>query len=188
MGVELEERNHLEVSVGKARSAGILLYQVADGGVRVLLGHMGGPYWAKKDVGGWSLPKGEYIDGEDPFEVAKREFEEELGSPVPASDFISLGDAKQPSGKVVTIWACEGPFNAQSAVSNTFEMEWPRGSGKMAEFPEVDRAEWFSVREAREKVLKGHRVFLDRLMNELRASSPELGEHADPGDGQEALF
>lgn len=135
----------------------------------MLIVHMGGPYWARKDDGAWSIPKGEYDEAsEDAFDVARREFEEELGSPVPAQRFLALGAARQPSGKTVSVWAAEGDFDAASAASNTFTMEWPKGSGNMREFPEVDRAEWFYVAEARRKLLAGHRVFLDRLMEKLR--------------------
>src|SRR5215212_6291056 len=103
------------------RSAGILLYRfAADGTCEVLVGHMGGPFWAKKDAGAWSIPKGEYVDGEVPFDVAKREFEEELGSPVPATEFVQLGDVKQSGGKVLTVWAAEGDLDTTEAVSNTF--------------------------------------------------------------------
>ena len=130
---------------------------------------MGGPFWAKKDEGGWSIPKGEYEEGvEDAFAVALREFEEEFGHPVPASKFIELGSAKQPSGKIVTVWAAEGDFDASTATSNTFSMEWPKGSGNVREFPEIDRAGWFDVATARTKVLKGHVVFLERLTEKLK--------------------
>ena len=138
------------------RSAGLLLYRWgADGGVEVLIGHMGGPFWAKKDDGGWSIPKGEYEEGEEPFAVALREFEEELG------------EARQPSGKVITVWTAEGDFDSTTAVSNTFEMEWPPRSGRMQEFPEIDRAGWFAIDVARTKLLSGHVAFLDRLLERL---------------------
>jgi predicted NUDIX family NTP pyrophosphohydrolase len=129
---------------------------------------MGGPFWARKDDGGWSIPKGEYDDGEDPFAVALREFEEELGSPCPATDFEPLGEVRQPSGKRLTVWAAEGDFDATTATSNTFEMEWPPRSGQMQRFPEIDRADWFPLDTARVKVLKGHVVFLDRLRAHLQ--------------------
>ena len=129
---------------------------------------MGGPFWAKKDDGGWSIPKGEYDEEtEDAFQVALREFEEELGSPVPAKKFLELGSARQPSGKLVTVWAAEGDFDPAAAVSNTFEIEWPKGSGRMQQFPEIDRVGWFDVASARKKLLKGHHVFLDRLIKKL---------------------
>ena len=144
-------------------SAGILLWRRADGGPEVLIGHMGGPFWAKKDDGSWSIPKGEYEPGEDPFAVALREFEEELGTAVPASDFVPLGDLRTTSSKVLTVWAAEGDLDARTCVSNTFEVEWPPRSGRMQEFPEIDRAEWFPIEAARTKLVKGQVGFLDRL-------------------------
>src|SRR3954447_24300366 len=120
-------------------SAGVLLYRRTAGDVEVLIGHMGGPFWAKKDAGGWSIPKGEYGQGEDPFAVALREFEEELGSPVPASDFVPLGELRTTTSKRLTVWAAEGDLDASAALSNTFELEWPPRSGRMQQFPEIDR-------------------------------------------------
>jgi len=143
-------------------SAGILLYRRTDAGLEVLLGHMGGPFWAKKDAHGWSIPKGEVEDGEEPFAVALREFEEELGSPCPATEFRELGEVRA-SGKVLTIWAAEGDLDADSCVSNTFALEWPPRSGRIQEFPEIDRAAWFPLAEARTKLVKGQVPFLDRL-------------------------
>jgi predicted NUDIX family NTP pyrophosphohydrolase len=145
-------------------SAGVLLFRTRDGVVEVLIAHPGGPFWARKDDGAWSLPKGEYDDGEDPWTVARREFHEELGLPVPAGPPANLGALKQPSGKVVTAFAVEGDLDVTDTRSNTFELEWPRGSGRMREFPEVDRVGWFPVAQARTKLLKGQRTFLDRLM------------------------
>jgi len=147
-------------------SAGVLLYRRARDGVEVLIGHMGGPFWAKKDAGGWSIPKGEYGEGEEPFAVALREFEEELGSPCPADDFTALGEVKA-SGKTLTVWAAEGDLDATACVSNTFEIEWPPRSGRMQEFPEIDRAEWVGLDVAREKLVKGQLPFLDRLAGVL---------------------
>lgn len=144
-------------------SAGILLHRRAVGGREVLIGHMGGPFWAKKDDGAWSIPKGEYGPGEDPFAVALREFEEELGTPVPAADFVPLGELRTTSSKVLTVWAAEGDLDASAAISNTFELEWPPRSGRFQQFPEIDRAAWFSVAEARAKLVKGQVGFLDRL-------------------------
>jgi predicted NUDIX family NTP pyrophosphohydrolase len=150
------------------RSAGILLYRLAPGGdVEVLLGHMGGPFWAKKDAGAWSIPKGEYTDDEVPLDVARREFEEELGSPVPATDFIELGDLRLSGGKVLTIWAAEGDLDADTTVSNTFEIEWPPRSGRMQEFPEIDRSAWLPITDARQALVKGQVPFLDRLLAHL---------------------
>jgi predicted NUDIX family NTP pyrophosphohydrolase len=124
---------------------------------------MGGPFWAKKDAGAWSIPKGEYEPGEDALTVALREFEEELGTPVPAADFVPLGDLRTTSSKVLTVWAAEGDLDARTCVSNTFELEWPPRSGRMQEFPEIDRAGWFSIEVARTKLVKGQVGFLDRL-------------------------
>jgi predicted NUDIX family NTP pyrophosphohydrolase len=143
-------------------SAGILLYRRAADGVEVLIGHMGGPFWAKKDAGGWSIPKGEYEDGEEPFAVALREFEEEVGSPCPATEFRPLGEVRA-GGKVLTLWAGEGDLDAAACVSNTFELEWPPRSGRIQEFPEIDRAAWVGLEGAREKLVKGQLPFLDRL-------------------------
>lgn len=145
-------------------SAGLLLYRTRDGVVEVLIAHPGGPFWARKDDGAWSIPKGEYTDGEDPWAVAQREFHEELGLPVPAGPRTDLGALKQPSGKVITAFAVEADLDVTDTHSNTFEMEWPKGSGRMREFPEVDRVGWFAVARARTKLLRGQRPFLDRLM------------------------
>ena len=145
------------------RSAGILLYRRAGGGVQVLLGHMGGPFWQRKDAGAWSVPKGEYGPDEAPVAAARREFQEELGLPVPDAELMELGAARQPGGKVVTVWAAEGDLDPRDVVPGTFEMEWPRGSGRMQQFPEIDRAAWLGMDEARDKLVAGQRVFLERL-------------------------
>jgi predicted NUDIX family NTP pyrophosphohydrolase len=150
-------------------SAGVLLYRSCDGVVEVLIAHPGGPFWARKDDGVWSLPKGEYSEGEDPWAAAQREFSEELGLSVPDGRHIDFGPLRQPSGKVVTAFAVEGDLDVTNARSNTFELEWPKGSGRLQEFPEVDRVAWFPVAQARAKLLKGQRAFLDRLM-----AQPEL--------------
>jgi predicted NUDIX family NTP pyrophosphohydrolase len=145
-------------------SAGLLLYRLnEEGQIEVLLVHPGGPFWAKKDVRVWSLPKGEYDVGEEPLDAAEREFEEELGQPAPLGARIDLGELDQSSAKRVHAWAIEADFDADHITSNTFEMEWPPKSGTLAEFPEVDRAAWFDVVEAREKLLPGQIGFLDRL-------------------------
>ncbi|HSB58045.1 MAG TPA: NUDIX domain-containing protein [Methyloceanibacter sp.] len=149
------------------RSAGILLYRGTGAGLELLLVHPGGPFWAQKDLGAWSIPKGEYQEGEDPLAVARREFEEEIGSQAPARDAIELGELAQPSRKLVTAYAIEGDFDANTLKSNLFEMEWPPKTGRLQSFPEVDRAEWFSVGEAREKILPGQRPFIDRLLERL---------------------
>lgn len=161
-------------------SAGILLYRLREGVLEVLVVHPGGPFWQRKDEGAWSIPKGEHGDDDDPFDHAKREFEEELGSTPPADGYIPLGEIKQPSGKIVSCWAVSGSLDASAIRSNTFEMEWPRGSGKMKEFPEVDRAGWFSLNEARAKVLKGHTGFLDRLVAHLQSNGTAFEEAPSP--------
>ena len=146
------------------RSAGILLYRRAVGGLEVLLVHPGGPFWTnKKDAGAWSIPKGEYEPGEDPLAAARREFEEELGSAPPNGQALEIGEVRQRSGKLVCAWALEGDLDATAAFSNTFTMEWPPRSGQTQEFPEVDRAEWFGVEDAREKINPAQAAFLDRL-------------------------
>jgi predicted NUDIX family NTP pyrophosphohydrolase len=155
-------------------SAGVLLYRIRDGVVEVLIAHPGGPFWVRKDDGVWSIPKGEYTDGEDPWTVAQREFSEELGLLVPAGPRVDFGPLKQPSGKVVTAFAVQGDLDITDARSNTFELEWPKGSGRTQEFPEVDRVGWFPVAQARTKLLKGQRAFLDRLMID-----PELAGSAE---------
>jgi predicted NUDIX family NTP pyrophosphohydrolase len=154
------------------RSAGVLLYRFADGGsVEVLLGHMGGPFWAKKDAAGWSIPKGEAGPEEEPFDVARREFAEELGSPVPATEFTDLGELRVSSGKLLTVWAAEGDLDASATVSNTFPLEWPPRSGRVQEFPEIDRSAWFAVDDARTALVKGQVPFLDRLLAALAGTS-----------------
>jgi predicted NUDIX family NTP pyrophosphohydrolase len=149
------------------RSAGILLYRIAAGAPEVLLVHPGGPYWARKDAGAWSIPKGEYEDGEDPKACALREFEEELGAAPPPGELVELGSVKQKSGKVVTAWAAEGDLDAGAVTSNTFTMEWPPRSGRTAAFPEIDRAGWFGIETAREKLVPAQAEFLDRLTERL---------------------
>jgi predicted NUDIX family NTP pyrophosphohydrolase len=146
------------------RSAGILLHRVRDGEREVLLVHPGGPFWAKKDAGAWSIPKGEYDEGDDPREAALREFAEELGSPLPAgTDLAELGTVRQASGKVITAFAAAGDLDAEAIASNTFTIEWPPRSGRTQEFPEVDRAGWFSLAHAREKLNPAQAELLDRL-------------------------
>jgi predicted NUDIX family NTP pyrophosphohydrolase len=148
-------------------SAGILMYRGRGAELRLLLVHPGGPFWAKKDQGAWSIPKGEYEPGEDPLKTAIREFEEELGS-WPEGAFLELGEVAQPSRKVITAWAIEGDFDPRRLRSDLFEMEWPPRSGRMQSFPEVDRAEWFTPDEARAKLLPGQIPFIDRLLAEIR--------------------
>ena len=149
------------------RRAGILLYRLRGGGPEVLLVHPGGPFWARRDAGVWSIPKGEYEDGDDPLACALREFEEETGSTLPPGELVELDDVKQKGGKVVTAWAAEGDLDADAVRSNTFTMEWPPRSGRTAEFPEVDRAGWFGIDEAREKLNPAQAEFLDRLVERL---------------------
>jgi predicted NUDIX family NTP pyrophosphohydrolase len=151
-------------------SAGILLYRLRPAGPEVLLGHMGGPFWARKDDGAWSIPKGEHGPDEEPLAVARREFEEELGSPVPADELVPLGDVRVTSGKVLTVWAAEGDLDASATRSNTFELEWPPRSGRVQEFPEIDRADWFGLDAARPKLVKGQVPFLDRLRDAVARS------------------
>jgi predicted NUDIX family NTP pyrophosphohydrolase len=155
-------------------SAGLLLYRVRAGVIEVLIGHPGGPFWARKDDGAWSILKGEYIDGEDPWAAAQREFEEEVGLAPPTGPRIDLGSVKQPSGKVLTVFAVRGDLDVANAHSNTFELEWPKGSGRMKELPEVDRVGWFPIAQARAKLLNGHRDFLTQLM--AQPSLADLGE------------
>jgi len=149
-------------------SAGILLHRKAPAGVEVLLVHPGGPFWAKKDAGAWSIPKGLADEGEDLLIAAKREFREETGMAVEGA-FLALGAHKQPGGKTVVAFACEGDFDPASLSSNTFALEWPPRSGRMAEFPEVDKAAWFSIDQAMEKIHKGQRPILARL-SEMKGS------------------
>jgi predicted NUDIX family NTP pyrophosphohydrolase len=145
-------------------SAGLLVYRRTGDGIEVLLVHPGGPFWAKKDDGAWSIPKGEYEPEEDPLVVALREFAEELGTEPPdPTEPLWLGEQRQPSGKVVSAWAVEGDVDVTDVRSNTFEMEWPPRSGRTREFPEVDRAGWFDPDAARGKLLGGQVGFVDRL-------------------------
>ena len=146
------------------RSAGILLHRRrADGAREVLLVHPGGPFWAKKDAGVWSIPKGEYDDAEDARAAALREFAEELGTAAPDGDLVALGEVRQRSGKTVVAWALEGDADPDAIRSNTFTIEWPPRSGTMREFPEVDRAGWFSLDAARERILPAQAPLLERL-------------------------
>jgi len=150
-------------------SAGLLLYRRGNQDdemvLEVLLGHMGGPFWARKDDGAWSIPKGEYEPGQDPFAAAKREFKEELGSAPPLVIYRDLGSVRQPSGKLITAWAAEADFDAAGAVSNTFELEWPRGSGQKRSFPEIDKTSWFTAQVARVKLVRGQQPLVDRLLH-----------------------
>ena len=152
--------------MAKKLSAGILLYRKRDGALEVFLVHPGGPFWAKKDDGAWSIPKGEHGEGEDPLAVAKREFYEETGSQV-SGDYLSLTPLRQPSGKMITAWGVEGEVDPASLRSNTFSMEWPPKSGKLEEFPEVDRGMWCDLATAHRKLLVGQRPLLNQLQQLL---------------------
>ena len=144
------------------RSAGLLLYRRINASTEVLLVHPGGPFWARKDLGAWSIPKGEYLEEEDPLRAAQREFEEETGFSAP-QDAVSLGEVKQAGGKVVIAWAAEGECDPEKLVSNQCQIEWPPRSGTRIEIPEVDRAAWFPISEARDRILKSQLPFLERL-------------------------
>ena len=151
---------------GPKRSAGILMYRRRGSEPELLLVHPGGPFWKNKDLGAWSIPKGEYLEGEDALAVARREFEEETGTR-PQGDCLPLGEIVQAGGKVVTAFALDGDFDPATLRSNSFEIEWPPKSGRKASFPEVDRAQWFSPAEAREKILKSQGEHIDRLLRAL---------------------
>lgn len=151
-------------------SAGILLYRRVDpSGFQVWIAHMGGPFWARKDAHAWSIPKGEYGEDEDPLAAALREFAEEMGTPAPAADYRLLGKFRQPSGKVITVFAAEQDFQPERIVSNTFPLEWPKGSGRIQHYPEIDDARWFPEAEARLKLVKGQLAVLDALAEQVRA-------------------
>jgi len=144
------------------RSAGLLMFRRNGGELQVFLVHPGGPFWAGKDAGSWTVPKGEYVDGEEPLDAARREFTEETGF-VAEGEFIDIGNVRQTSGKIVNAWAFEGDCDPRKLKSNFCEIEWPPRSGKKMEIPEVDRGAWFSLEEAREKILKSQEGFLDVL-------------------------
>jgi predicted NUDIX family NTP pyrophosphohydrolase len=159
----------MTAAMATKRSAGILLYRRRDGATEFLLVHPGGPFWAKKDAGAWSIPKGQIEDEEEPRACAIRELDEELGA-APTLDpegLLELGSIKQKAGKVVEAWAAEADFDTAALASNSFEMEWPPRSGNRQEFPEVDRAEWFDLAAAREKILPAQAEFLDRLLERI---------------------
>jgi len=148
------------------QSAGLLLYRLKERRLEVFLVHPGGPFWARKDRGAWSIPKGEYSPDEDPLLAARREFEEETGMAIDGS-FVDLGTIRQSAGKLVSAWACEGDFDPARLTSNSVEMQWPPHSGRVVNFPEVDRGAWFSMREAHERILASQRSILDRLLEKL---------------------
>ena len=149
------------------RSAGILLYRARGGAVEVLLVHPGGPFWAKRDLGAWSIPKGEYEQDEDPLAAALREFREETGQEPPRAGLVELGTVRQRGGKVLTAWAGAGDLDAAAVTGGSFTMEWPPRSGNLREFPEVDRAGWFDPETARQKLLDAQAELVDRLLERL---------------------
>jgi predicted NUDIX family NTP pyrophosphohydrolase len=151
----------------RRRSAGIVLHRDGTGGPEVLLVHPGGPFWAKKDLGAWSIPKGEYEPDEDPRACALREFEEETGTRLDAAELVELGTVVQKAGKEVSAWAVRGDLDPATVRSNTFTMEWPPRSGRQQEFPEVDRAEWFALDEARAKLVPAQAELIDRLAERM---------------------
>lgn len=167
-------------------SAGLLMFRRTNNSLEVFLVHPGGPFWQKKDLGAWSLPKGEYEDGEDPLVAAKREFVEETGIN-PMGDYVSLEALKQPSGKVITAWAFEGNCNPAEIRSNTFALEWPPKSGKIQKFPEIDRAGWFSIEDARARLIKGQLGFLETLLKRL-PFVPEPSSNTKRQPAQPTLF
>jgi predicted NUDIX family NTP pyrophosphohydrolase len=148
---------------GPARSAGLLLYRRTGEGLEVLLGHMGGPFFARRDAGAWTVPKGEYDADEPAWDAARREFREELGLEPPDGRAVPLGEVRQKGGKVVTVWAVEGDLDPAAVVPGTFRMEWPPRSGRTREFPELDRVAWFGLERAREVIVTAQAAFLDRL-------------------------
>lgn len=150
------------------QSAGILLYRLRENELEVLLVHPGGPFWAKKDLGAWSVPKGEFDTGENPLVAAMREFEEEIGQKLPDGIYRPLGAVRQKSGKTVCAWALEYSIDASTITSNTVFVEWPPRSGKQLEIPEIDRAEWFSVEKAKTKINPAQAAFVERLDSLLR--------------------
>jgi predicted NUDIX family NTP pyrophosphohydrolase len=162
--------------MAKKESAGLLMYRLHDSTLEVFLVHPGGPYWAKKDLGSWSIPKGEFEEGEDRLNAAKREFQEETGF-LPEGSFAALTPVKQPGGKTVYAWAVRGDCDAKTIVSNRFSIEWPPRSGKRQEFPEVDRAGWFTMELAKEKILKGQVSLLEELSQII---DKDLARHNEP--------
>lgn len=153
------------------RSAGLLVHRGATAAAaEVLLGHLGGPYWQRREAGAWSIPKGEYTDGEEPLAAAYREFAEETGLPAPDGPVVELGSVTQAGGKVVTVWAVRGDVDAAAAVSNTFELEWPPRSGRLQSFPELDRLAWLRLEAARPLLVAAQATFLDRLAATLPAT------------------
>jgi predicted NUDIX family NTP pyrophosphohydrolase len=170
------------------KSAGLLLFRNATGAlgsIEVLLAHPGGPYWAKKDDGAWSIPKGEIADDEEPLAAARREFEEEMGHPADG-EFLPLEPLKQPSGKLVLAWAVGCDFDPSTLESNMFSMEWPPKSGLQAQFPEVDRARWFPIDVAKQKILKGQAPFIDQLLAKVKDTLQDTTRDARPAKARTA--
>lgn len=165
------------------RSAGILLYRRTERGVEVLIGHMGGPFWANREDGAWSIPKGEPADGEQPLDTARREFAEELGLPVPEGPLRPLGEVRQSGGKLVEVWALEGELDLERVVPGTFRVEWPRGSGRWRTYPELDRVAWVSPEQARARLVTAQRQFLDRL-DALLAAQDGTGDDTRDDTGR----
>lgn len=169
----------------KKQSAGILVYRRQGPDVEVLIGHPGGPFWAKRDKGAWSIPKGVYEEDEEPLVAARREFEEETGQPTPEGHLVELGAIEQKNNKTVEAWTVEGDIDVSKATSNTFQMEWPPKSGQMQNFPEIDRVEWFSLHEAAQKLNPDQVPLLERLaiLLDVTFESP-----ASPSSQQASLF
>ncbi|GAA3800858.1 NUDIX domain-containing protein [Streptomyces phyllanthi] len=155
------------------RSAGLLLFRRAGNGLEVLLGHMGGPFFARRNAGAWTVPKGEYEPDEPSWDAARREFQEELGLPPPDGEALPLGEVRQTGGKIVTAWAVEADLDPATVVPGTFRMEWPPKSGRVQEFPELDRVEWFGLDRAREVIVTAQAAFLDRLAEHSDSPSPD---------------
>lgn len=170
------------------QSAGILGFRIEKGVPLFLLVHPGGPFWARKDLGSWSIPKGEFDDGSEPLAAALRELAEETGLEADGSDAIELGSVKQKNGKVVHAWALECEFDISMLKSNTFEMEWPRGSGVMREYPEVDRAEWFRIQDAKAKALPAQVPLIERLLEHLAQSGRTSRLEVEEGPEVSTLF
>lgn len=168
-------------------SAGILLYRQQGRNLEVFLVHSGGPFWAKKDAGAWSVPKGEYNQSDDPLTAARREFKEETGQDAPAGEPIALGEVKY-SNKALTVWALPGDLDAKVITSNTFQLEWPPKSGKMHDYPEVDKARWFDPPTATEKLVKGQQELVTRLLDKLDMPMPTASPQSRPDPPQLSLF
>jgi len=166
------------------RSAGLLVYRQGPAGVEVLIVHPGGPFWARKDLGAWSLPKGQYTESEEPLAAAKREFAEEIGQPAPAGELINLGEVKMKTGKIISAWAVGGDLDANTIKSNMVRLEWPPRSGKQLEFPEVDKAGWFDLATAAQKLHPVQAELLGRLAKHLDI---QVEAPADPPE-QSSLF